>query len=54
MLLAVGMACTSHRSAKMVPPYSPTLTLSVLRPGGPVTIVLHTLSYQEPLRSLAH
>ncbi len=33
---------------------NPTLTLSVLRPGGPVTIVLHTLSYKELLQSLAH
>ncbi len=32
---------------------SPASTLTVLRPGGPVTIVLHTLSYQEVLKSLA-
>lgn len=33
---------------------NPTLTLSVLRPGGPVTLVVHTLTYKELLQSLAH
>ncbi len=33
---------------------NPTATLSILRPGGPITIVLHTLTYPELLQSLAH
>ncbi len=47
-----GSAMTLEAFAEEI--NSPTLTLSVLRPGGPVTIVLPTLSYQELLRSLAH
>ncbi len=31
---------------------NPTVTVSVLRPGGPVSIVVHTLSYPELLQSL--
>ena len=33
---------------------NPSVTFTVLRPGGPVSIVLHTLSYNELLQSLAH
>ncbi len=33
---------------------NPTLTLSVLRPGGPVTLVVQTLTYKELLQSLSH
>ena len=31
---------------------NPTVTVSVLRPGGPVTILVHTLNYAELLQSL--